>query len=173
MAKFNKQKGNKKETDGIEARLLKVRRISRMYHGGRRMRFSAFVVVGDKKGRVGVATAKAQDVQSARNKAEKQAKKRMIDVSLKGDTIPHRIEYKFKSSKVLLMPAAPGSGIVAGATVKDVAELAGIQDMLSKVIGSTNTINTAYATIKALSNLKSVGVELNQDKESQEQEDDK
>lgn len=143
-----------KDNDGIDMRLLKVRRVSRMYHGGRRMRFSTFVVVGDKAGKVGVAAAKAQDIPSAQNKATSKAKRSMVNVNLKGNTIPHKIEYKFKSSKVLLMPAAPGTGIVAGATVKAIAELAGIEDLLTKVIGSTNTINAAYATVKALDSLK-------------------
>lgn len=156
MAKPRRNQNREKNNDGFETRLLKVRRISRMYHGGRRMRFSTFVVVGDKSGKVGVAAAKAQDIPSAQNKATNKAKKHMVTVKLKGNTIPHKIEYKFKSSKVLLIPAAPGTGIVAGATVKAVAELAGIQDLLSKVIGSTNPINTAYATVKALDSLRPV-----------------
>jgi small subunit ribosomal protein S5 len=154
----DKRKPRKKESeDGMDSRVLKVRRVSRMYHGGRRMRFSAFVVVGDKQGKIGVASAKAQDVASAQEKASKKARRNILVANLKGNTIPHRVEFKFKSSKVLLMPAAPGTGIVAGATVKAVAELAGIKDLLTKVVGSTNPINTATAAVKALGSLKRFG----------------
>lgn len=147
--------GHKGEQDEFDSKMIKLRRVSRRYHGGRRMRFSAFTVVGDKAGRVGVGIGKANDVPVAQHKAMEQAKKNVILVPLKGNTIPHEVEFKYKSSRVLLKPAAPGTGIVAGATVKAVAELAGIKDLLSKVLGSTNQINTAYATIEALKNLRS------------------
>ncbi len=170
MAKPRRNQNREKNNDGYETRLLKVRRISRMYHGGRRMRFSTFVVVGDKNGKVGVAAAKSQDIPTAQNKATNKAKKHLVTVKLKGNTIPHKIEYKFKSSKVLLIPAAPGTGIVAGATVKAVAELAGIQDLLSKVIGSTNPINTAYATVKALDSLRPIADSRQEDKDKEKKE---
>lgn len=141
---------NEEPSDGFDSKLIKIRRVSRMYHGGRRMRLSAFLVVGDRAGKVGLGTAKGADVAAAQSKAVLQAKKSLITVKLKGTTIPHDIEVKYKSSRVLLKPAAPGTGIVAGATVKAVLELAGVKDVLTKVHGSKNQINTAYATIEAL-----------------------
>lgn len=142
------------ETDGIDTRMLASRRVSRMYHGGRRMRFSAFLVAGDRSGKVGVAGAKGLDVASSQRKASQKAKAGMERINLAGNTIPHEVEFKFKATRVLLKPAAPGTGIIAGATVKAVAELAGIKDLLTKVHGSRNTINTAYATVGALKTLR-------------------
>lgn len=140
--------------DQVDTKLLKVRRVSRMYHGGRRMRFSAFVVVGDREGKVGIGIGKGADVAMAQKKAAEKARRSMVTVPLKGNTIPHEVTVKFKSSRVMLKPAAPGTGIVAGATVKAVAELAGVKDLLTKVIGSTNTINAAQAAINALQELR-------------------
>jgi len=152
------QRGPRKEpeksADGIDTRVLASRRVSRMYHGGRRMRFSAFVVAGDRTGRVGVGSAKGLDVASSQKKASQRAKAEMDSVILAGNTIPHEVEFKFKATKVLLKPAAPGTGIIAGSTVKAVAELVGIKDLLTKVHGSRNTINTAYATMGALKTLR-------------------
>lgn len=150
----NKRREQNKEDDPYDHRLIKIRRVSRMYHGGRRMRFSTFVVVGDREGHVGLGSAKGQDIPFAQAKARRMAVKSLVNVPLKGNTIPHAIEYKYKSTTVLLMPAAPGTGVVAGSTVKAVAELAGIKDLLTKVLGSTNPINTAYATVEALSRLR-------------------
>lgn len=141
---------NEEPSDGFDSKLIKVRRVSRMYHGGRRMRLSAFLVVGDRAGKVGIGIAKGADVAAAQAKAMLKAKKSLITVKLKGTTIPHDIEVKYKSSRVMLKPAAPGTGIVAGATVKAVLELAGVKDVLTKVHGSKNQINTAYATVEAL-----------------------
>jgi small subunit ribosomal protein S5 len=151
--------GRRRETSnednsGIDTRPLTVRRVSRMYHGGRRMRFSAFVIAGDRTGKVGIGSGKGTDVSAAQRKATDKAKKSMAPVVIQGNTIPHAVEFKFKSSRVLLKPAAPGTGIVAGATVKAVVELAGIKDLLTKVHGSTNEVNTAYATVGALRNLR-------------------
>jgi small subunit ribosomal protein S5 len=141
--------------DKYDSNLINVRRVARQYHGGRRMRFSTFVVIGDREGSVGVGVGKAKDIPSAQRKAKDSAQKSMINVPLKGNTIPHAVDFKYKSSRVLLMPAAPGTGVVAGKTVKAVAELAGIKDLLTKVLGSTNAINTAYATVEALKALRS------------------
>lgn len=142
------------ETDGIDTRLLLARRVSRMYHGGRRMRFSSFMVAGDRSGRVGVGGAKGLDVPSSQRKATQRGKAAMFNVPIVGNTIPHEVEFKYKSTRVLLKPAAPGTGIVAGAVVKAVAELAGIKDLLTKVHGSTNAINVANATVGALKSLR-------------------
>lgn len=151
------QRGPRKDaepTDGIDTRILASRRVSRMYHGGRRMRFSSFIVAGDRTGKVGVAGAKGLDVASSQRKAIQRAKAEMGNIILAGNTIPHEVEFKFKATKILLKPAAPGTGIIAGSTVKAVAELAGIKDLLTKVHGSRNTINTAYATVGALKTLR-------------------
>lgn len=144
----------RENTDGIDSRIILIRRVSRMYHGGRRLRFSALVVVGDRNGQVGVAVSKGLDVASAQRKAVSKAKKSMIVVPLKGTTFPHEAQVKFKSSSVLLKPAAPGTGLVAGATVKAMLELAGVKDALTKVMGSTNKVNVAYATFASLKSLR-------------------
>ncbi len=139
----------------IETRLLEVSRISHMKAGGRRFRFRAVVVAGDKKGKVGVASAKGQDVPDAIQKAVKQALKRMIEIPIFEGTIPHEVEAKFKTAKVLLKPQRKGKGLVAGGTVRVVCELAGLQDISSKVISNTkNKLNLARATLLALSRLK-------------------
>lgn len=142
------------DNGGIDTHILQSRRISRMYHGGRRMRFGVFVVAGDRSGRVGISTGKGTDVSTAQKKATDRARRSLVPISISGNTIPHEVEFKFKSSRVMLKPAAPGTGIIAGATVKAVAELAGIKDLLTKVHGSTNPINTAYATVEALKSLR-------------------
>lgn len=144
-----------REDDEFDSRILNVRRVSRMYKGGRRMRLSVFVVVGDRKGRVGAGSGKGADVAEARKKAIAQAKKNLVSVSLKGNTIPHEALYKYKASQVLVKPAAPGTGIIAGATVKAVLELVGVQDALTKVMNSSNQINVAYATLAGLKELRS------------------
>lgn len=152
----DKRKGRRRnrEDDEFDSRIINVRRVSRMYKGGRRMRLSVFVVVGDKKGRVGAGLGKGADVGEARRKAIAKAKKNLVMVPLKGNTIPHDVFNKFKSSRVMVKPAAPGTGIIAGGTVKAVLELAGIQDALTKVLASNNQINVAYATIDGLKTLR-------------------
>lgn len=143
------------DDDGFDTRILNIRRVNRMFKGGRRMRMSVFVVVGDRKGRVGLGLGKGADVALAQNKAIEKAKKSMIMVNLKGNTIPHEAMVKERSTRVLLKPAAPGTGLIAGATVKAVLEVAGIKDILSKIMGSTNQVNTAYATFESLKSLRS------------------
>ncbi len=141
--------------DGLDTRIIKVRRVSRMFKGGRRLRLSVFIVAGDRNGRVGLGLGKGADVSAAQAKASLKAKKNLVMANLKGNTIPHEIEIKYKSSRLILKPAAPGTGIIAGSTVKGVLELAGVKDALTKIIGSTNQINAAYATIEALKSLRS------------------
>jgi len=118
------------------------------------MNLSVFVVVGDRKGRVGLGLGKGEDVKSAQEKAIAKAKKNLIFVPLKGNTIPHQILHKFRSSRVLLKPASPGTGVIAGSSVRMIAEVAGINDMLSKILGSNNKITNAYATVEALTQLR-------------------
>ena len=143
-----------KNEDGFETKVLSVRRVTNVKAGGKRMKLSVMVVVGDKKGRVGVATAKGSEVRTAQEKAIKRAKKKLITVATKGNTIPHEMVLKLGASKVFLKPAAPGTGVIAGATMRAIVELAGIQDVLTKVLGSNNHIAIAYCTIEALKKLR-------------------
>ncbi len=140
----------------LEERVLQVKRVTKVTKGGKRIRFTALVVVGDKKGHVGIGLGKAREVPDAIKKGIEKAKKNMIKVPLEeGRTIPYEVMAKFSASNVLLKPAVPGHGITAGIVVRTIAELAGIKDLTSKVIGSSTAINVAQATMKALSLLKS------------------
>jgi small subunit ribosomal protein S5 len=150
----NKSKDDRQEKKQFEHKIITIRRVTKMYKGGRRMKLSVFVVVGDKKGRVGLGLGKGEDVKTAQEKAISQAKKNLIMVPLKGNTIPHEILMKYKSSRVLLKPAAPGTGIVAGSSVRMVAEVAGINDLLGKILGANNKITNAYAAVQALGLLR-------------------
>ncbi|MEP7103704.1 MAG: 30S ribosomal protein S5 [Candidatus Dojkabacteria bacterium] len=149
------ENGKKREDkDAFETKIIDVRRVTKMYKGGRRMKISVFVVVGDKKGKVGLGLGKGDDVRSAQEKAVLKAKKSMIFIKLKGNTIPHEILHKFKSARVLLKPASPGTGIIAGSSMRLVAEVAGINDVLGKIMGADNKITNAYATVQALGLLR-------------------
>jgi small subunit ribosomal protein S5 len=145
----------KRDQDQFEHKIIHIRRVNKMFKGGRRMKLSVFVVVGDKKGKVGLGLGKGDDVRSAQEKAISAAKKNLIMVPLKGNTIPHEVLQKFRASRVLIKPAAPGTGIVAGSSMRMVAEVAGINDMLGKILGSNNKISNAYATVYALNSLRS------------------
>ena len=144
-----------KEEEEFESKLLDLSRVSHTRAGGRRIGFRALVVVGNKAGKVGVGISSASDVAQAVEKATRIAKKNVIRVVMKGDTIPHQAEAKFGAAKVLLKPQRKGRGLVAGGTVRVICALAGIKDISSKIIGKTgNKINNAKATIKALKSLK-------------------
>jgi small subunit ribosomal protein S5 len=139
--------------DGLEDRVVKIRRCAAVVKGGRRFSFNALVVVGDHKGRVACGYGKANEVPPAVEKATKDAQetmKRQKRVSLKGDTIPHRIIGQFGGSRVILVPAGPGTGVKAGPGVRDVLEVCGIRNILTKVHGSSNPINLVKATIAGL-----------------------
>lgn len=143
--------------DGLEDRVVKIRRCAAVVKGGRRFSFNALVVVGDNKGKVACGYGKANEVPPAVEKATKDAQealKRQKRVSLRGDTIPHRIVGKFGGSQVILVPAGPGTGVKAGPGVRDVLELAGIRNILTKVHGSSNPINLVKATISGLLDLR-------------------
>ena len=142
-----------REEKQFEELVINIDRVSRVVKGGRRFRFKALVVVGDKKTKVGVGVAKGQDVTAAIAKATNVAKKNMIEISLDGDTIPHEVEKKVTGAHVLLKPAAPGTGIIAGGVVRQIIGVTGVRNMLSKSLGSTNKVNIAYATIDALKSL--------------------
>lgn len=138
----------------FEEKVIEVRRVSKKTKGGNKISFSVLVVVGDKKGQVAAGLGKAPDVRSAIQKSINYAKKHLIKVSLKKGTIPHEIRVKLGAAQVLLKPAPPGTGIKAGGTVRTVVEIAGVENIVGKVLGTRNKINNVYATIKALSSLK-------------------
>ncbi|MCR4676975.1 MAG: 30S ribosomal protein S5 [Sphaerochaetaceae bacterium] len=142
----------KRESEFME-KLIKLNRVSKTVKGGRRMSFSALVVVGDQKGKVGYGMGKANDVTDAIRKATEAARKAMFAVNLKGTTIPHEIIGNFKSASVVLRPAVPGTGVIAGGAVRAVCDACGIKDIQSKSLGSKNTINTVKATFDGLENL--------------------
>ncbi|MFH1462212.1 MAG: 30S ribosomal protein S5 [bacterium] len=144
-----------KPKDEFESKLLDLARVTRVSAGGRRFRFRAVVVVGDRAGKVGVGVAKGADVAQAVEKATRLAKKKLIEVPIVEDTIPHQTDSKFGAASVLLKPQRKGRGLVAGGTVRIICSLAGIKNISSKVLGRTsNKLNNAQATIKALQNLK-------------------
>ncbi|MER3500773.1 MAG: 30S ribosomal protein S5 [Candidatus Fervidibacterota bacterium] len=144
-----------KEHVGFEERTIEIRRVSRVMEGGKRMSFRALVVVGDRKGRVGAAIGKALGVPEAIRKASEKAKRHLVTVKMLGDTIPHEVWGEMKSTRVLLKPAAPGTGIIASMPVRAVLELAGLRNVLTKVFGSRNPINVVQATLDALQKLRS------------------
>jgi small subunit ribosomal protein S5 len=138
----------------FEEKVIQVNRVSKKTAGGNKVGFAVLAVVGDKKGRVGVGHGKANDVQSASQKAISYAKKHLITVNLKGTTIPHEIFIKVGAARIMLRPAPAGSGIIAGGSVRAVVSLAGIKDISSKVMGTGNKASNVYATLEALKKLK-------------------
>ena len=145
--------GAPREEKQFEEIVISIDRVARVVKGGRRFRFKALVVVGDKKGKVGVGVSKGADVQVAVAKATDVAKKSLITVPVQNGTIPHDVETKLSGARVLLKPAAPGTGVIAGGVVRNIIGVTGITDMLSKSLGSSNKVNIAYATIDALKSL--------------------
>ena len=138
----------------IEERVVTINRVTKVVKGGRRLRFSALVVVGDRDGHVGFGTGKAQEVPEAIRKAIENAKRRMISIPRTGTTIPHEVIGEFCGGRVLLKPATAGSGVAAGGPVRAVVELAGIADVTSKSLGSNTPINMISATVNGLMQLK-------------------
>lgn len=145
--------GNRAEQSEFAHEVLEVARVVRVVKGGRRFRFRAAVVVGDRAGRVGLGIAKSRDVQQAIQKAEGQAIKNVVRVSLTEGTIVHQTITRFKGAHVLMKPARPGTGIIAGGTVRMVADIVGITDLVSKQFGSSNKVNNAQAAIAGLLSL--------------------
>jgi len=148
------RRGARREPSEYEDVTLSIDRVTRVVKGGRRMRFRAVVVLGNKRGKVGLGTGKAGEVQVAVQKAVRDAKRHMILVPMKEDTIPHEVNIKHKAAKLRLMPASKGTGIIAGGPLRVVLDLAGVKDALSKSFGTSNKLVNAQAAIKALDSLR-------------------
>lgn len=141
------------EEKQFDERVVNIDRVARVVKGGRRFRFRALVVVGDRKGKIGIGIAKGADVTTAISKAVESAKKNFVQITLYKETLPHEAEAKVGGARILVKPAAPGTGLIAGGVVRTVLEVAGVSNALSKSLGSTNKINTAYATLAALTSV--------------------
>lgn len=142
------------EEKEFDERVVHIDRVARVVKGGRRFRFRALVVIGDHKNRVGIGTAKGADVTAAVQKAVDVAKKNLVVIPVYKETIPHEAEAKVSGARILLKPASPGTGLIAGGVVRVVLEVGGIKNALSKSLGSANKINTAYATLAALQSIE-------------------
>ncbi len=149
-------RNQRNEVKEFEEKVVQINRVSKKTKGGNRIGFSVLMVVGDKKGRVGVGLGKAPDVASAIQKALSYAKKHLIIVPMRGTTIPHEVYIKLGAAKVLIKPAPPGTGVIAGGAVRAVVEAAGIRDIVSKRLGSKNQASNVYATLAALQKLRTV-----------------
>ncbi|MFA7319202.1 MAG: 30S ribosomal protein S5 [Parcubacteria group bacterium] len=153
MSRDNRPR-TKKEKPEYDQKLLDLARVTRVVKGGRRFRFRASLVIGNRKGKVGVGVGKGADVSDSIKKAYDDARKNLIDVPMQKNTIAHEVFIKMGSAKVMLKPAAKGRGIVAGGAVRAVVDYAGIKDIVSKSLGTANKLNVARATVKALESLK-------------------
>lgn len=156
MARQSDRRGYGDEGDELEERVVHISRVSTVVKGGRRFSFRALVVVGDGKGRVGVGVGKARDVPSAIRKAFERGRKSMMPVNLLGSSIPHELMVKYGAAQVMMKPASPGTGVIAGGGVRAVVEVAGVKDILAKSLGSDNIFNVVMATFKGLGQLKSI-----------------
>lgn len=140
----------------FEEKIVQVNRVSKKTKGGNQIRFSVLVVVGDKKGKVGVGLGKAPDVVSGIRKASKYAKKHMISIPMRGTTVPYKVTAKLGAARVLIAPAPPGSGVIAGGPIRLISEVAGIRDIVGKILGTKNKISNVYATIEAFEKIAEI-----------------
>jgi len=147
------ERGQERDSE-FEKRVLQVDRVSRTVRGGKRVRFRALIIMGNRAGKVGIGIGKASEVVDAVNKAIKIAQKEMIEVAIHNETIPHRIELHYGSAHIILRPAKRGTSIVAGGAIRAICDLAGIKNIVAKILGTANKINNAKATIEALKRLK-------------------
>ena len=147
-------KRNMDEKSPYEERLISLNRVAKVMKGGRRFRFTALMVLGDKNGKVGIGYGKANEVPDAIRKAVEQAKKNIVSINLKGETIPHDVIGEFRSSNIIMKPASRGTGVIAGGPARAVLELAGVKNILSKSLGNNNPMNLAKATLEGLVSLK-------------------
>ena len=139
----------------LDDRVVRIKRVAKVVKGGRRFGFNAIVVVGDRRGRVGVGIGRANEVVAAIRKGQERARRSLIEIPLTDDgSIPHYVEESFRASKVVLRPAGPGTGVIAGGAVRAVLELAGVRNLLTKIIGSTNAVNVVRATVNGLASLQ-------------------
>jgi small subunit ribosomal protein S5 len=148
------------EEKEFEETVIQIKRVSKKTKGGNTMRFTALVVVGDKKGRVGVGLSKAPDVRGAISKSFDHAKRRLITVPLKGNTVPYGVVKKYSAARVMLKPAPTGSGIIAGGPMRVVLEAAGVRDAVGKILGTTNKASNVHATIEALKEISKIDRKL-------------
>lgn len=155
MARGNQKRGGgRRERPEYDQKLLSLARVTRVVKGGRRFRFRATVVIGNRKGKVGVGVAKGSDASDAIKKGFQAAKKNLLTISLAANTIAHDVRGKYGSARVLLKPASVGRGLIAGGAVRAVMDLLGVKDIVAKSLGSSNGLNVAWATVRALQTLK-------------------
>ena len=148
----------------LEEKVVFINRVAKVVKGGRRFRFSALVVVGDKEGHVGLGIGKARDVPEAIRKGVERAKKNLLSIPRRGTTIPHQVLAKFGAARVLMKPAPPGTGVIAGGGVRMVVESAGIKDIVTKSLGSDNVVTVAQAAVTALTQLRDIEAEVSRRK---------
>jgi small subunit ribosomal protein S5 len=153
VAKYTKNDSS--SSGDLVEKVVKIRRCAAVVKGGRRFSFAAMIVVGDGKGRVGWGYGKANEVPPSVEKAVKAGQRNIVEITLDGGTIPHEVHGRFGAAKVVLVPASPGTGVIAGASVRAVCEAVGIHDILTKSFGSNNSVNLVKATIQALEQLRS------------------